>query len=171
MGAKTNDYTMQERAASNPILLAELTKIHCQYFAAKRYYRWPKDTEGQRRGADISIQTAHCPLLHIDEKIRTKDYQDLLIEWTSCDRTQSPGWIRKADAITDVIAYVLPSSIYYIPFRMLQRYALQLCRGKQKLYAKNSGGYSSINYAVQWDELTDYGIPYRRVNRGTDKAR
>jgi hypothetical protein len=164
MGA-VNDYHMQEKQASNPTLLAELTSIHLQYFNAKRYYRWPTDTEGQRRGADISIEAWGHLLLHIDEKIRTKDYADLLIEWTSCDRTGSAGWIRKEDSITDVIAYVIPSAVYYIPFRELQRYAVCLCRGKQKLHAKNTGGYNSINYAVEWDELKEYGIPYRRVER------
>lgn len=80
-----------------------------------------EDGEHQRAGIDRSVILANAKQLLIDEKVRFKDYGDILIEFISNDRRQSPGWAEK-DLRCDYIAYaVIPSGrCFVLPVPQLQ---------------------------------------------------
>ena len=61
-------------------------------------------------------------MITIDEKVRRRDYGDILLEYVSNDRRGTPGWVENTDIQCDYIAYaVLPTSkVYLLPRRELQ---------------------------------------------------
>lgn len=63
-----------------------------------------QDGEHQRAGIDRSIILANSKQILIDEKVRDKAYPDVLIEFTSNDQTNAPGWAEKP-LRCDYIAY------------------------------------------------------------------
>jgi hypothetical protein len=80
-----------------------------------------QDGQHQRAGIDRTIVLANGKSITVDEKVRRKDYGDVLLEYISNDRTQSPGWIEK-HLLCDFIAYaVLPTGkAYLLPVIQLQ---------------------------------------------------
>ena len=81
-----------------------------------------RDNGAQRCGVDRLIVLKSTRILRIDEKVRRKDYGDILLEYVSNDRTQAHGWIEK-DLTIDYIAYgILPlRRCYLFPWDMLRR--------------------------------------------------
>lgn len=79
------------------------------------------DGEHQRAGIDRSVILANSKQILIDEKIRYKDYGDILLEYVSVDRTNAPGWVCKPQR-ADYIAYAVePLGIcYMLPVIQLQ---------------------------------------------------
>lgn len=79
------------------------------------------DGDHQRQGIDRSVILANGKQLWIDEKVRKKDYGDILLEYVSNDRTNAPGWVCKP-LLCDYIAYaIIPSSkCYLLPVPQLQ---------------------------------------------------
>ena len=79
------------------------------------------DGWAQRAGIDRRIHLADGNTIDVDEKVRYKDYGDILLEvWSDFDRKE-PGWIQKPLPI-DYLAYaVAPSAtVYLFPFQLLQ---------------------------------------------------
>jgi hypothetical protein len=75
----------------------------------------------QERGIDREIQLENGKRILIDEKWRTKDYGDILLEYISNDVKQTPGWVvKKLQA--DYIAYAVgPAGVcYLLPVMQLQ---------------------------------------------------
>lgn len=79
------------------------------------------DGEHQRAGIDRSVILANSKQLLIDEKVRNKDYGDILLEYVSNDRFNSPGWVCKP-LRADYIAYaIVPAGrCYLLPVIQLQ---------------------------------------------------
>lgn len=79
------------------------------------------DGEHQRAGIDRSVILANSKQLLIDEKVRHKDYGDILLEYLSNDRTGAPGWVCKP-LRADYIAYaIVPAGrCYMLPVIQLQ---------------------------------------------------
>lgn len=79
------------------------------------------DGEHQRAGIDRSVILANSKQILVDEKIRYKDYGDILLEYVSVDRTNAPGWCCKPQR-ADYIAYAVePLGIcYMLPVIQLQ---------------------------------------------------
>lgn len=74
----------------------------------------------QYNGVDRIIYLENGKTLTIDEKVRSKDYDDILLEFISNDQKNTPGWIEK-DLSIDYLAYAfLPSKTAYLfDWRML----------------------------------------------------
>jgi len=80
------------------------------------------DTQSQRMGIDRIIHLSNGRTLQVDEKKRSKDYGDILLEYMSMDTTKAPGWIEK-DLSIDYLAYAfIPSKkCYLFPWPMLRK--------------------------------------------------
>lgn len=79
------------------------------------------DGWAQRAGIDRRILLGDASYVDIDEKVREKDYGDILLEvWSDFGR-RKPGWITKPLAI-DYLAYAIKpaATVYLLPFRLLQ---------------------------------------------------
>lgn len=80
------------------------------------------DGWAQRGGIDRVLTLSSARTVRIDEKVREKDWPDILLEyWSDVDR-RIPGWCAK-ELACDYIAYAfVPSQVcYLIPFLELRR--------------------------------------------------
>ena len=86
-----------------------------------------KHGEHQRDGIDRSITLPNTKQILVDEKIRAKDYGDILLEVVHQphDRSKEPwrGWAERDDLRCDYIAYaVLPlQTAFLLPIQQLRR--------------------------------------------------
>ncbi len=80
------------------------------------------DGWAQRGGIDRVLTLKSGKTLNVDEKVRAKDYPDILLERWSDRARRKPGWMQK-DLACDFIAYAfLPSQrCYLLPFPTLRR--------------------------------------------------
>lgn len=79
------------------------------------------DGWAQRGGIDRIVILRSGKTLTVDEKVRAKSYDDILLErWSNTER-KSPGWIQQALAC-DYIAYaIIPTkTCYMLPFQQLR---------------------------------------------------
>lgn len=65
--------------------------------------------EHQRAGIDRGVYLEHAKEVLIDEKVRRKNYNDILLEFLSNDYTGAPGWVCK-QLRADYIAYAFLNS-------------------------------------------------------------
>lgn len=122
------------------------------------------DGWAQRGGIDRVVILASGKHLWIDEKVREKDYPDVLLErWSDRDR-KSPGWIQK-ELACDYIAYafVPTQRCYLLPFQELRR--VWLNNGKEwidlaekerigfRIVLANNGSYVTESVAVPTEIL------------------
>lgn len=80
------------------------------------------DGWAQRGGID-RVLTLSCGRVYtVDEKVRTHDWPDILLEQWSDEARRSPGWVQKPLAC-DFIAYAFAPSrrCYLLPVNLLQR--------------------------------------------------
>jgi len=79
------------------------------------------DGEHQRAGIDRSVILSNSKQVLIDEKIRYKDYGDILLEYLSNDRRNTPGWVCKPQR-ADYICYAVATTgrAYMLPVPQLQ---------------------------------------------------
>ena len=123
-----------------------------------------QDGWAQRGGIDRVITLRSGKSLWVDEKVRSKDRPDILLEYLSNDRTGALGWVAK-DLATDYIAYAfIPSRrCYLLPFATLRRAwkehaAEWIALGKaeedgfRQCRAENPG-YTTISVAVPIPDL------------------
>ncbi len=82
----------------------------------------PGDTQSQRMGIDRIVHLASGKTLKIDEKKRSKEYDDVLLEYVANDVTLAPGWIEK-DLLIDYLAYAfMPTRrCLLLPWELLRR--------------------------------------------------
>lgn len=112
---------------------------------------------GQHLGIDRLIQLKSGKTLYIDEKKREADYNDILLEYISVDKLQTPGWI-EADLLIDFLAYAfMPSQrCYLFPWEPLRRvwkhFKNEWISKYPKVKAQNKG-YKTISTAVPIDIL------------------
>lgn len=152
-----NDF-YQDLAFSNGARLEEFWAETYQIaFPDMIHYETCEDLEWQRMGVDRVVYLSSGHTLHIDEKTRRKDYGDILIEYLSNDRYNTPGWIEK-DLSMDYLAYaVLPTrKVFLFPWQPLRR-AWQLNKSQwlaeyPTRSAPNSG-YNTLNLAIPTIEL------------------
>jgi len=80
-----------------------------------------EDGELQRSGIDRTLVLKSGKAIYVDEKVRREDYGDILLEYTSNDTRNTPGWCEKP-LFCDYIAYaILPSKMCYLmPVEPLQ---------------------------------------------------
>jgi hypothetical protein len=80
------------------------------------------DGWAQRAGIDRVVTLKSGKTVTIDEKVRDKSYNDILLERWSDRGSNIPGWVQK-DLACDFIAYALVPDrrCYLIPFMLLRR--------------------------------------------------
>lgn len=102
------------------------------------------NTAGQRLGIDRVLHLANGKTLYVDEKKRSREYGDILLEYLSNDATGAPGWIEK-DLSIDYLAYAFMQSkrCYLFPWPMLRRawfrYGHEWRRDYEPVCAQNAG--------------------------------
>lgn len=115
------------------------------------------DTESQRQGIDRIVLLANGRVLKIDEKKRRQEYNDILLEYISVDKTGAPGWIEK-DLTIDYLAYAFMQSqrVYLFDWCLLRRVWLKHKKEWIEQYnippAQNSG-YCTLSVAVPITKL------------------
>lgn len=104
------------------------------------------DGWAQRAGIDRVVTLKSGRTFTIDEKVREKDWPDVLLERWSDTKRQTPGWIQKPLAI-DYMAYAfIPSrTCLLFPFQLLQRAWRKNGREWIDLAEQDSGGYRVVN--------------------------
>lgn len=96
------------------------------------------DGWAQRGGIDRVLVLKSGKTLTVDEKVRSRDYHDILFErWSSRD-SRTPGWIQK-DLACDYIAYAfIPSRrCLLLPFQQMRR--AWLANGKHWIAEAKAG--------------------------------
>jgi hypothetical protein len=80
------------------------------------------DLERQKEGIDRAIYLSNGNVLWVDEKVRRKEYNDILLEHTSNVQRCTLGWMEK-DLAIDYLAYGFLTSkrCYLFPWPMLRR--------------------------------------------------
>lgn len=120
-----------------------------------------EDGWAQRGGIDRLVHLTDGTAIKIDEKVREKDWPDILLEVWSDKARRHPGWIKKS-LTCDYIAYAfVPSATcYLLPFLPLQRaYEQNKHRwandpGCRTVSAQNQG-YVTVSVAVPIHLLLD----------------
>jgi hypothetical protein len=82
------------------------------------------DPKAQRAGIDRLVSLADGTMLYVDEKVREKDWPDILAEIWSDEARRIPGWANDAKQLAcDYIAYAfIPTQrCYLLPHRELVR--------------------------------------------------
>lgn len=115
--------------------------------------------QGQYLGIDRVIYLKSGKTLYIDEKKREKDWEDILLEYISVDKLQTPGWM-ECDLLIDFLAYAfIPSKrCYLFPWQLLKRTWLNFKNewiekgekkidGFRKVEAENEG-YKTISVVI-----------------------
>jgi hypothetical protein len=110
------------------------------------------DGWAQRAGVDRVLTLACGRTYTVDEKIRTADWPDILLEQWSDEARRVPGWVQKPLAC-DFIAYAYaPSGVcYLLPVAPLQRAWRQCGREWIKRYGvrrAQNPGYVSVGVPV-----------------------
>lgn len=113
--------------------------------------------QGQFLGIDRVVQLKSGKTLYIDEKKRTGEWDDILLEYISNDQTGSLGWIEK-DLLIDYLAYafILSKRCYIYPWEILRRAWIYYKDDWLKHYkippAKNKH-YSTLSVAIPIKKL------------------
>jgi len=111
-----------------------------------------EDGWAQRGGIDRLLTLACGRTYTVDEKIRTSDWPDVLLERWSDEARRSPGWVQKPLA-TDFIAYAYAptATCVLLPVPALQRAWRQHGRGWIGLYGERRAvnpRYTSVSVPV-----------------------
>jgi hypothetical protein len=111
-----------------------------------------QDGWAQRAGVDRVLTLACGRTVTIDEKVRSEDWPDILLEQWSDEERRIPGWVQKPLAC-DFVAYAFaPSGVcYLLPVLPLQRAWRQHGRSWIKKFGQRRAqneGYVSVGVPV-----------------------
>ena len=111
-----------------------------------------QDGWAQRAGIDRLLTLACGRTFTVDEKIRTQDWPDVLLERWSDEKRQTPGWVQKPLAC-DFIAYAYApaATCVLLPVPALQRAWRQHGRQWIGLYGQRRAqncGYTTTSVPV-----------------------
>lgn len=115
------------------------------------------DMDYQQKGIDRVIHLNNGKQIFIDEKVRYKDFGDILLEESSSIEDRSPGWIEKP-LWTDYIAYlVIPANkCFLLPFLSTQLAWRQNKEEWKKIYTPikcNNQTYTSLSWGIPLNVL------------------
>lgn len=115
------------------------------------------DGWAQRGGIDRIIMLNSGKTLSVDEKVREKDYGDILLEFWSNFEKKVPGWVAK-DLACDFIAYaIMPArKCYLLNFQLLREAWIKNHKewvGKYQIAKARNIGYTTISVCVPVDVL------------------
>jgi len=115
------------------------------------------DGQVQRLGIDRTIVLKSGKAIYIDEKVRRKNYNDILLEYIANDKSLAEGWVEKS-LFCDYIAYaIIPRQMcYLLPVPQLQSVWTQnkdsWIKKHGSIKAENKN-YKTINCPVPVDVL------------------
>ncbi len=124
----------------------------------------PGDVASQRMGIDRVLVLANGRTLYVDEKKRSKDYGDVILEYISVDTNNAPGWMNK-DLSIDYLAYaIIPEKrCYLFPWHLLRRVWLHfgrqwIAKGEQqsdgfRIVKARNRNYNTLSVAVPTELL------------------
>lgn len=120
------------------------------------------DIRHQRMGIDRVLSLSNGRKLYIDEKKRSRVYNDILLEYISVDTTGAPGWMEK-DLAIDYLAYAFMPirRCYLFPWEMLRRAWLHF-RDTWKAEYKSVPGYNE-GYTT-WSVAVPIGVLTKAVS-------
>ena len=119
------------------------------------------DLPRQKQGIDRLLHLTNGKTLAVDEKKRGREYADILLEYTSCEERNTPGWIER-DLAIDYLAYGFMQSqrCYLFPWAMLRRAWAQFGQDWKAKYRPvraattvGSTQYHTLSVAVPIDVL------------------
>jgi hypothetical protein len=125
-------------------------------FAAMIDHR--QDGEHQRAGIDRSIILRNSKQILVDEKVRSVNYNDILLEVYHEDGRNTPGWVVK-QLRADYIAYLIApiGKCYLLPVIQLQsawaRHGEEWTRDNQGYKRADNRGYCTCNVPVKVETL------------------
>lgn len=116
-----------------------------------------QDGWAQRGGIDRLLTLSSGKVISVDEKVRTVDYGDILLEYWSSFESKTRGWIAK-DLACDYIAYaIIPSNkCYMLPFQQLRKAWRENGKDWVKRYKRieaDNGSYTTVSVAVPIQQL------------------
>jgi hypothetical protein len=94
-------------------------------------------------------------VIKVEEKLRYKDYGDLLVEEFSCVETQSQGWITKPSKADYLVYYIIPTKTARI-YRMSElqnewsKHNEDIKIYGEKRIAKSSDSYHTLNWSISY---------------------
>lgn len=126
-----------------------------------------QDSYGQRLGIDRTVIASGGKPYQVEEKIRFQPYNDILLEFISNSKRNTPGWVCKP-LMADFILYVnLPlSTAYWLPVIPLQKaWRLHGEKWKQrKIIPAYNHGYKTLNTPVTITEINESIIESLALN-------
>ena len=119
----------------------------------------------QIRGVDVVVESMQRTWT-IEEKVRTKQYGDIFLEYASARELGTPGWIAK-NLVSDYLAYIVleDKSVRLFPFPLLRQAWIRNGENWKRKYGEISvpnggqfGTYTTLGVCVPvdvvWDEIT-----------------
>ena len=150
-----HSFTDSVKVAEADQLAAILDKVYQVHYPDMiGSHRFVGDSDWQRQGVDRVIYLPALQEIYAEEKIRVKDFGDFLWELYSSDQTKSPGWTVDPTKASDVIVYVTPLYVRFIPYPALRGAvvdSLQEWIAASDKQVSVNPGYNTINYSVGWD--------------------
>jgi len=127
-----------------------------------------QDGWAQRAGIDRIITLKCGRVIRVDEKVRKKDWPDILLERWSDESRQSPGWVQKPLACEFIAyAFVPSATCYLLPTLSLQRvwrhHGRRWVEDYREVRADN-GSYVTVSVPVPTDVLMSAIADAMRIN-------
>lgn len=117
----------------------------------------PDKCQSQANGIDRIIYFEDNKVITIEEKIRAKDYNDILLEYISNDQTNAPGWMEKNLSIDYLVYCILETGRFLIfDWRTLRRAwkrNKEEWKEKYKKVEAENEGYSTHSVCVPTEVL------------------
>lgn len=153
-----NDFNKQNNKSHSAEVTEFWLAVYMQYFSNMVCWMSPtQKCKAQFAGIDRVILLDNSRTVFIDEKIREKEWGDILFEYVSNNKTMSKGWMDK-DLTIDYLAYGFldTEKAYIFDWRVLKRiwrfYKNKWIAQYPKIEAKNKG-YTTISVAVPISEV------------------
>lgn len=160
MQVKVNDYITDIEFANNPDLVLVLNEYYKASF--KNLIRVVRTTDKQEQydGIDVKLFFSDCKdPTFIDEKIRRKDYGDILLEEYSNWQDKTPGWLEKRKRTHFLnFVWVFDNKCLLLPYQLVrQAYLTHKTKWLEQFKRKfaDNGSYQTSNIPVPIRELYD----------------
>lgn len=117
----THDFATSLRKSQDQADAPWWEQVYRRAFPSFSTMSYVGDCPAQRDGVDRLVVTSTAHTYRIDEKVRSRDYDDFFLEFWSVKEQRKPGWVAQ-DLAADFIAYAfIPSQrCYLLPFPSLR---------------------------------------------------
>lgn len=116
-----------------------------------------EDCPAQRAGVDRSLVLTNSTVIRIEEKVRQKKYDDILLEYLSSKELGTEGWMEKDLSCQFLVYIIVPSrKCYLLPNQLLRRAwrenKIVWISRYRRIEARNNG-YTTVSVAVPIEEI------------------